>query len=344
MRAAFLTDDWVKDPRTAQYVTNGAAYYRAELPAACIPGAVVGRPRFNPKDGFGVDDGAHGLFGFDTVLLKLLMDAWVPKQIEKARALGQRVIVDVDDHFEQLDPSNRAYAATSPANPVRNREHYRASILAADTIVVSTPTLQDWYQRFHRDVRLVRNAVNPADFDIHPVTTRRPVIGWMGAVDWRSRDLETLTAWLPDLLEDHDLMFHHSGHHPGTRPIWEIIGLPIDRVIVRRMVPRNRIRELMCFDIGMVPLSDVPFNRAKSNLKGLEYAAAGIPFVAQALPEYLHLVAGRCAITPDDWYDQVTALLDPGQRRQEAAANRTVVTTMHTIAQRADQWRAVFDA
>jgi len=51
-------------------------------------------------------------------------------------------------------------------------------------------------------------------------------------VDWRSRDLETLTAWLPAFLEAHDLMFHHSGHHPGTRPIWEIIGIPIDRVTV----------------------------------------------------------------------------------------------------------------
>jgi len=83
--------------------------------------------------------GAHGVYGFDTVVLEAAdgrvdtLGRW-----RKAQAVGQRVIVDVDDHFDMLDPANRAYAATSPANPVRNRDHYRRSILAADTVVVST--------------------------------------------------------------------------------------------------------------------------------------------------------------------------------------------------------------
>jgi len=47
-RVAFLTDDWVKDPKSGQYVTNGSGYYRCELPAHCVPGSFVGRPRFTP--------------------------------------------------------------------------------------------------------------------------------------------------------------------------------------------------------------------------------------------------------------------------------------------------------
>jgi hypothetical protein len=38
--------------------------------------------------------------------------------------------------------------------------------------------------------------------------------------------------------------------------------------------------------VGLVPLTRGPFNEAKSYLKGLEYAAAGIPFIATPTEEY----------------------------------------------------------
>ena len=38
-------------------------------------------------------------------------------------------------------------------------------------------------------------------------------------------------------------------------------------------------------DIGIAPLSDVPFHHAKSAIKGLEYPAAGVPFIASPSPE-----------------------------------------------------------
>ena len=40
--------------------------------------------------------------------------------------------------------------------------------------------------------------------------------------------------------------------------------------------------------VGMVPLALTPFNQAKSYIKGLEFAARGVPFVA-----WLYRIAGN---------------------------------------------------
>jgi hypothetical protein len=78
---------------------------------------------------------------------------------------------------------------------------------------------------------------------------------------------------------------------------------------------------LLCFDIGIVPLSDLPFNRAKSAIKGIEYASAGIPFIASDLDAYKDLHAtyalGRLASKPSKWIQHIEKLCDPEVRQAE---------------------------
>jgi hypothetical protein len=81
-----------------------------------------------------------------------------------------------------------------------------------------------------------------------------------------------------------------------------------------------------------VPLRDVAFNRAKSWVKGLEYAAASVPFVAQDLPEYGRLATGHgiglLAHRTRDWLRWLERLQDPGFRGEEAERNLLAVTRL----------------
>ena len=45
-----------------------------------------------------------------------------------------------------------------------------------------------------------------------------------------------------------------------------------------------------CMDVGLVPLASNVFNEAKSALKGMEYAACGIPCLATPTGEYRRFV------------------------------------------------------
>ena len=59
--------------------------------------------------------------------------------------------------------------------------------------------------------------------------------------------------------------------------------------------------------VGLVPLLDSAFNRAKSWLKGLEYAALGVPFVASPTPEYVKLAGLGAGLLADDPFQVLDA-------------------------------------
>jgi hypothetical protein len=313
--------------------------------------ARMGLPAWTGEEGFGVvESPTRAQFGFDVIVLKLLMHRQVPAQMRIAQALGQKIVVDVDDFYADLPESNMAFRATDPAaNRITNRDHYLSIIRQADRVTVTTPFLKTHYSQFHDDVIMVRNGILPEQFTVRPVRDRKPVIGWVGGIPWRGGDLETLRAWLPDFLEQHDLMFHHAGHAdsiPGlderVPSFADVVGIPAHRMTTSPLKTIDKYHELFSFDIGLIPLNDIPFNHAKSNLKGLEYSAAGIPFVAQDLPEYqrLHdLGVGRVARGPEDWAREVGALLDYRTRKKDARVNRERVVKNESIMARESDWR-----
>jgi hypothetical protein len=278
--------------------------------------------------------------------MKMLMHRWVPMQIKQAQDVGQVVVVDVDDFYPGLHEANFAYEITDPEkNKVANRDHYQAVIMAADWVTVTTPFLLEYYSQFRDNVVMIRNGINPDQFAKHDVKNRKPVLGWAGALKWRSNDLDGLKDWLPDFLTEHDLMFYHAGHMPDAPEFQKEVGVPVGRMIKSRMMPLHKYHEMLTFDIGCVFLSEIDFNRAKSTIKGLEYAASNIPFVAQALPEYELLSqqgVGRVARTADDWVRNLTELLDYKTRKREAAVQRNLTIKDHSIQARAHEWTDFF--
>ena len=345
-RVAYLSGEWTNLPN-GEVIPGGCTYYRCFLPMhASRFDAAMGRPAWTSQYGFGVTEGqGKATFGYKVIVLKQLMDRWIPHQMEVAQALGQKIIVDVDDYYHGLHPSNSAYVKTDPkVNKVRNRDIYEQIIRSADMVVVSTPELFNFYGEWNENTRIVRNSVYPNQFTRRDVTRNKPIIGWVGALGYRSGDIETLREWLPDFLEEHDLIFQHSGHVPSQGDFAEQSGINPERLRTLPMQPMNRYQLLFQMDIGLVPLNDIPFNRAKSFIKGLEYAASGIPFVAQALPEYQKLAddgIGLVAETAEDWRRHIESLLDYKTRKRASAENYRLLGEKHTIKQREDEWRQV---
>ncbi len=341
----FLTRDF--NGKFPDITPAGCCYYRCYLPMALFgKNALLGMPAWDPNRGFGIRDTKEtGIFGFSIIVLKLIMDSWTPRQIEIAQSLGQTIIVDIDDFHEGLTPANRAYEITHPElNKKSNREYYRQVIAAADIVTVSTPFLLDYYSGQRNHVYMVRNGVNMFQFTKRKHTTAKPVIGWAGATAYRNNDLEQLREWLPDFLEEHDLYFHHAGADPNFPSFADVAGISRSRMTSSRLCPVAEYADGLKFDIGVVPLNDIPFNEAKSNIKGLEYSAAGIPFVASPLPEYRALHedgVGLLAGTADEWRAQMTYLLDYKNRKRASAIGHKVVSEKWAIENRGPDWAEV---
>lgn len=345
MTVAFISSDF--KVANGVILPGGCGYYRCILPMlVCGQRAQAGREAWDSTRGFGIkDSNTTAIYGFKNVMLKLMMLRWTPRQIELARALGQRVYTDIDDYYQGLTPANRAYTEThADTNKVQNRDHYEKVIDAVDVLTVSTPFLLDYYSQRRDNVVMIRNGVNMNQFQ-PVIQNHKPVIGWTGATSYRNNDLEQLREWLPDFLEEHDLMFHHAGHSPQAPSFAEITGINPRRVTTSPLTAITDYADGFRFDVGLVPLNDIPFNHAKSNIKGLEYVAAGIPFVSSDVPEYrvLHSTGvGQLATTPMEWRTALSTLLDRKHRQREAKRQRQIVAEQWSIEARAEEWREVF--
>jgi hypothetical protein len=345
-RFGFISGDFTKIE--SQLYPGGCGYYRCMLPMNVVRDrAKFGPPAWTADRGFGVRlNKTQAQFGFDTIVIKQLMERWMPRQMQIAKELGQRIIVDVDDAYDFLHDENQAKHTTDPEkNKIANRNYMREVIMEADMVTVSTPFLLDYYSSMRDNVVMVRNGINGEQFERRKVRSAKPVIGWAAGLRWRSNDTEVLRDWLGDFLEEHDLMFHHAGHDPKAGSVALQANIPESRVIVSPMRVISQYQNMLDFDIGIVPLSNIPFNEAKSFLKGIEYAATNIPFVASDLPEYRLLSesgVGRVADTPEQWVKHLTELLEYRTRKREAAVQREIVLREHTINARALEWVEVF--
>lgn len=313
--------------------------------------------------------------GLDLLIMQRWMNAGLIDAIEQHKANGGCPIInDVDDWFWGLDTRNNAFKATHPKHsPEVNRNHYARILALSDCVTVSTPYLAERLAPMLDGVRIevVQNAI-----DLERYTPKRgddakgsrPTIGWVGAMPWRSGDLETVASLVAQVCNDNELTFHHAGVVMGDETADRILhelaaqrdtGTPINIKVDGAQLTDEQIQQVVdherwfanagqlmgCkqftfepmrsiyeypqmfeqIDVGIVPLSDRPFNMAKSWIKGTEYAAAGVPFIAQASPEYCRLYddygIGRIARKPKDWLRELRKMLDADWRAEQREQN-----------------------
>ncbi len=264
----------------------------------------------------------------DVIILQRIMHDGVAEAIRIGQAAGQVIINDVDDWYWGLDTRNAAFLASHPKyNDEENTKFYMQNVLASDLVTVSTPYLAKQFEgRGSSPVRTLPNYIDVARFK-PVVQASAPCFGWVGSTMHRSGDVETLKGIFPRYLSTDRLHLQHSGDRIDAPSFASQIGVDPDLVTRVPAVPSDRYPELLTFDVGLVPLRDTGFNHAKSEIKGLEYAASGIPFIAQDLPSYRKLWEDwgetesgfYIAKRTKDWIKAIDNLLDIEARRAKQA-------------------------
>lgn len=269
----------------------------------------------------------------DAVFMHRLMHRTLADHIKLARKEGQAVINDLDDWYWGLDTSNNAFLATHPKhNKQEDRYSYQSVLAASDLVIVSTPYLASRIrERINAPIVVVENTVDIERFKYHePTDNTIPLVGWVGSTAHRSGDLETLRGVLGPLRRNNEIRLMHGGHHISYRSFAEAVGVEkSDIEVIMPLADQDGYPSMMIMDVGLVPLRIAPFNQAKSYIKGLEYSAAGIPFVAQSIEAYDDLRSkyglGITVKKPLDWTKALRRLRDPIYRRDLSVASRELV-------------------
>lgn len=104
--------------------------------------------------------------------------------------------------------------------------------------------------------------------------------------------------------------------------------------------------QLATYDIGLAPIADIPFNRARSNIKVKEYAALGRPWLASPVGPYASLgekQGGR--LVPDDgWAQALGRLVEKPRERRKLAKRARDWGRAQAISANADLWERALTA
>lgn len=282
----------------------------------------------------------------DVVVLQRPLDRDLVDLIPHIQKSGSVVVVEIDDDFRSLSARNIAWKAAHPrTDPNKNWLHLDRACELADWVTCSTPALANRYGK-HGRVSVIPNYVPerylkeeriPKDCGDDNV-----YVGWTGSVNTHPDDLQVMGDGLRRAMrKDPRIKFAVVGSGLGVN---KKAGLPLSYPLqVTGWLPIDRFTTAMAqFDVGLVPLEPSPFNNAKSWLKGLEFAALGVPFIASPVEQYRALAdmgIGTLAENPHDWRHRILGLLHSGSAAEQGALFRERVDKQDLlIERRAVEW------
>jgi hypothetical protein len=265
---------------------------------------------------------------------------------------GITLLYDLDDDLLNIPPEHPEHAELAPKATV-----VAHMLGAADAVWVSTEPLRAALAGEGYAATLVANALDERIWSAFAPPIRRLPVGplrilYMGTAT-HDADFALVEPALQRLVE--------AG---GGRIAFEMIGISaqagmpawIDRVTpsVNAMASYpgfvNWITQQRRWDIGIAPLVDSAFNRCKSALKTMDYAALGLPVLASDIPVFAGSLADGpggmlVANTPQSWHAALALVAnDPRRRIAMAEGARAALGTDHTLAAQAPARRAAWHA
>ena len=315
----FFVDDWW-----------ACAWYRANVPGAALKHLgydVVVDAQIKPED----------YDRFDVFVFQKKRDHRSLAGIQHAKDCGKYTVYELDDDIWSLSRTNPGYDVWAEPGAA----YYAAQcIRSVDLVTTTTPLLAEKLRKFNPNVKVLPNVLPAEGWDFPAPVLRdadRIVLGWAGSSS-HVEDLSILADVVPQILNRYPhVEFAYAGG-PVAGPFASdsrMRRLPVTDIQHYPTVIEN-------FDIGLIPLADSAFNRAKSDLKFVEYSMLGIPSVASKLDPYLNSIRhgenGFLATNAKDWIKFVSRLIESPELRLEMGERAQEFARARTIDRSIDKW------
>jgi hypothetical protein len=265
------------------------------------------------------------LRGFDAVHVFRYHERDTRRAVRALRESGSAIVWDNDDDLSQ--PSR-----------IRSQQVHASLVEMfelAHVVTTTSPVLAAQYREWGADeVHVVENYLPDSYASERPPRGGGLVVGWTAAGE-HSHDLRALR--IRELLE------RLLDAHPHVRVVSAglQLNLSTDRYTYTEVVQYHDLaRYVGSFDIGIAPIADIPFNRAKSNVKIKEYAAMGVPWLASPIGPYTGFgekQGGR--LVPDDrWFEELDRLVRDERARRKLARRGVKWGASQRLRRNMDRW------
>jgi glycosyltransferase involved in cell wall biosynthesis len=313
------------------------AYYRAMLPLRELErrGHRVLWPARHDYDEL--------LAGTPTFDVYLIHHFFQEQELELVRRLGRQgvaVVWDKDDDISATPRRSPAYKSYGGRRGVK-RGFERSVEIVSEASLMTTPSTH--LAGRYRDagaghVEVIENHIAPEHLGGTRPRHQGVVIG-ITAGGEHGEDFKKLRIdrILQRLLKAHE----------GVRVVTIGWGheLPEQRHVHHPHVPIERLIEAEReFDIGLAPLADSAFNRARSNVKLKEYAAAGAMWLASPVGPYVGMGEEQGGVLVDDdaWYATLERFVLDYRERLALAERGRAWVARESADHAAQRWETAF--
>jgi len=237
--------------------------------------------------GFALD-----LNDYDAVQFNRFYEGSLIKEIRALKALGKKIIYETDDNYDGIDETHPFHKIAKYAKP-----SWWELVREADAIIVSTPYLEERMRSkgIAKRIYVIPNSIDLTMYPERKGRNKKLRIGFQGS-NIHSVDLLMVIDAIADLQKEYGFEFYIFGI--DDKPFKKLYKFVTEEYKERfewtdafkglyeklqgmkyKHIPtvpyddyRKKLAELN-LDIGICPLKDTEFNRAKSCLKFYEYAA-----------------------------------------------------------------------
>jgi len=285
----------------------------------------------------------------DVVIAEMILEKRV---VDIAHKYGASVIYEIDDVIEKVTKNHPNYI-----NMRRLSTMWRTfkCIHASDAVFCSNSVIEGIYGKFNRNTHIIPNYVD-IDYWLkppNPNTGSHIRIGWAGSFAHYD-DLKFFQPIMKRIIDKYpEVKFIYigmGGWHGGNPHTKFQFGEDIFADIpvknreyhqgVEALFWATKLNSLQ-LDIGVAPIVDNQFSRAKTPIKWMEYAVNRVPFVGSYClysRVVKHRDDGFLAENADEFYNYLCKLIEDknlreqmGQKAHDRVTNEFDITKYQTI-------------
>ena len=271
--------------------SQGDPQYRVHQPAAALA-ALPGFEVFELHPDAVARDAAA--LAADVLVLTMTLDVEALRLIRQRRLLGRPTVVELNDYLPDVQPWNPA--AASWQDP-RSHALFQALLQTCDGCQFSSEGLAERLAHQSRRSVVFANHLSqiPPPRPLPPGDLNATVtIGWGGSIGHRD-DLRSIAPALIDWLPRHPQVRLALMTEPLLAEPFAVLSAE-QWQLHRPGSLLDYLQWLQTLDIGVAPLLPTDYNACRSDVKFLEYAAAGVVPVLQNHGPYRSLAEQGVAL------------------------------------------------
>lgn len=266
------------------------------------------------------------VFKYDYIWIEKELFPYLPAWIEiLLTRLGVKYVVDYDDAiFHNYDLSTNKFVRKLLANKIDKVMKYSFYITAGNDYLAERASLSG-----AKNILKIPTVVDHLRYSTQGNNSEELVIGWVGSPSTQKYVTE-LSTILNNICSIYSAKLVLVGAQNSI-----VSYFPNIKIEVLPWTEDSEVAVIQQFDIGIMPLSDGPWEKGKCGYKLIQYMACGKAVVASDVGVNKDIVEGSEAglIVVDDWYEALDKLLSSKTLRQSFGINaREAVINKYSIS------------